>query len=171
MLSLVFVFRQLLLSARWTFTFRVIKVTQYGNYSNNVAEYGTYLSALLNVSGHKYNAGDRKNHSKVEYATENDSSWYSSGRKYFVYQPSGGVSNQLLLLEAALLISHALNRTLVVPPVAPHTSGWWNYNAVHKDKLLSIDHVINAKNLSKISPVRNTFGQKTNNHDVIYNML
>jgi len=61
-------------------------------------------------------------------------SWFKPGRKYFVYQPSGGMSNQRLILEHAVLVARALKRVLVVPPLCPHTSMFWNYNKVEWDR-------------------------------------
>mmetsp|Transcript_21645 Transcript_21645/g.42512 ORF Transcript_21645/g.42512 Transcript_21645/m.42512 type:complete len:598 (-) Transcript_21645:507-2300(-) len=61
-------------------------------------------------------------------------SWFEPGRKYFVYQPSGGMSNQRIILEQALLVARALGRVLVVPPLCPHTSMFWNYNKVDWDR-------------------------------------
>uniref|UniRef100_A0A7S2RY20 GDP-fucose protein O-fucosyltransferase 2 n=1 Tax=Mucochytrium quahogii TaxID=96639 RepID=A0A7S2RY20_9STRA len=63
--------------------------------------------------------------------------WFRPGTKYFVYQPSGGMSNQRIILREAFLAAKALNRTLVVPPVGAHTSMFYNYNGL--DYLRTID--------------------------------
>ena len=57
-------------------------------------------------------------------------SWRVQGQKYFVFQSSGGLSNQRIMIENALLLGRALNRTVIVPPLAPHSSMWWNYNKI-----------------------------------------
>ncbi|GBG25461.1 Hypothetical Protein FCC1311_016792 [Hondaea fermentalgiana] len=76
-------------------------------------------------------------------------SWYKPGEKYFVYQPSGGMSNQRIILEQALLVAKALGRTLVVPPVCPHTSMFWNYNKVTWERTVQAFHVFDEVRMNK----------------------
>lgn len=82
--------------------------------------------------------------------------WFDLRKKYFFYQPrfvceiffvfvckqkreypiscafrlgetrSGGISNQLLIMESALLICKHLQRTCLLPPIAPHTRYYVN---------------------------------------------
>eukprot|EP00511_Aplanochytrium_stocchinoi_P000093 CAMPEP_0204822766 /NCGR_PEP_ID=MMETSP1346-20131115/949_1 /ASSEMBLY_ACC=CAM_ASM_000771 /TAXON_ID=215587 /ORGANISM="Aplanochytrium stocchinoi, Strain GSBS06" /LENGTH=634 /DNA_ID=CAMNT_0051949149 /DNA_START=328 /DNA_END=2232 /DNA_ORIENTATION=+ len=49
-------------------------------------------------------------------------------RKYFVYQPSGGMNNQRKQFENALIICMLLKRTCVAPPIAAHSNYFHNYN-------------------------------------------
>jgi len=63
--------------------------------------------------------------------------WFQRSKKYLVYQPSGGLSNQRIEMENAMLVARILNRTLVVPPIAPHTSMFWNYNKVEWPRTVS----------------------------------
>ena len=63
------------------------------------------------------------NLSLEEYDAEFDyRSYPGDEQNYFVYQPSGGLNNQRVLLEHALVICQLLNRTCLVPPAAAHTN-------------------------------------------------
>ena len=42
----------------------------------------------------------------------------SPGR-FFVYQPTGGWGNQRMILASAIVVANAMNRTLVLPMIAP----------------------------------------------------
>lgn len=79
--------------------------------------------------------------------------WFVRGTKYFVYQPSGGMSNQRIMLEHALLVARALGRTLVVPPVCPHTSMFWNYNKVEWDRTVEGFAVFEKLRMEQAVPV------------------
>jgi len=79
--------------------------------------------------------------------------WFEPGQKYFVYQPSGGLSNQRLILEHALLAAKALGRVLVVPPVAPHTSMFWNYNKVEWSRTVEAFKIFEKSQMERAVPV------------------
>jgi hypothetical protein len=79
--------------------------------------------------------------------------WFEHGRKYFVYQPSGGMSNQRIILEHAMIIAKRLERVLVVPPLAPHTSMFWNYNKVDWDRTVEAFDVFQRERLEAAVPV------------------
>ena len=79
--------------------------------------------------------------------------WFERGRKYFVYQPSGGMSNQRIILEHALIIAKRMERVLVVPPLAPHTSMFWNYNKVDWDRTVEAFDVFQRERLEAAVPV------------------
>ena len=51
-------------------------------------------------------------------------------RKYFAYQPSGGINNQRKQLESAMMIARLTGRTCIVPPFAPHSNYFYNYNKI-----------------------------------------
>lgn len=80
-----------------------------------------------------------------EYNPEFDISVYDTyeGKKYFLYQPSGGWNNQRIQLENAILICRLTNRICILPPVSRHTNYYYNYNVQTGDRLLSIQRVLN----------------------------
>ena len=57
-------------------------------------------------------------------------SWYDARTRYFLFQQSGGISNQLKILGWALHACRILERTCVVPPIGPHTTFFSTYNKV-----------------------------------------
>ena len=63
--------------------------------------------------------------------------WLLPNEKYFIFQPSGGLSNQRIIIEQALVVCRALNRTCVLPMAAKHTSMWYNYNKQPLTDLMS----------------------------------
>lgn len=69
--------------------------------------------------------------------------------KYFFYQPSGGFGNQRYDLMWAMIAANAMERTLIVPPIGPHTSMYWNYNRVPRNELLPMAQVLNMEALSR----------------------
>ena len=79
--------------------------------------------------------------------------WYKSGQRYFVYQPSGGISNQRKILEWGVMVAKILNRTLVLPPIAPHTTLYKNYNKLPYDLVAPADKVIDVALLERFVPV------------------
>ena len=79
--------------------------------------------------------------------------WRQPGKKYFVYQSSGGLSNQRIMMEMALLLGRALNRTVVVPQTGPHTSMWWNFNRIPPTDMLPADQLLDAERMRSISDV------------------
>jgi len=62
--------------------------------------------------------------------------------KFFLYQPSGGWGNQKLILKWAIIAANAMNRTLVLPPVAPHSSFYQGFNKFKKESLLHMGQVL-----------------------------
>lgn len=80
-------------------------------------------------------------------------SWRVPGKKYLFYQPSGGVSNQRILLENAVLIARRLNRTLILPPIGPHTNQWFKYNKVRREDVVNMLRLFDRNLLEKLVPV------------------
>jgi hypothetical protein len=72
------------------------------------------------------------------------------GVRYFLYQPSGGWGNQRLILRWAILAANAMNRTLVVPPVAPHTNFFDNYNAFGAQQMVHMGMVLDLDSLAQV---------------------
>ena len=62
--------------------------------------------------------------------------------RFLVYSPSGGWSNQLWCLGAAMLLARMSNRTLLVPPAALHTNGWQRYESLEMDRLMPFDRIL-----------------------------
>ncbi|GBG26813.1 Hypothetical Protein FCC1311_030352 [Hondaea fermentalgiana] len=62
--------------------------------------------------------------------------------RFFLYQPSGGWGNQRLILRWAVLAANALNRTLVLPPVAPHANFYLGFNKFEKSQILHMGQVL-----------------------------
>src|SRR5690606_26779801 len=74
--------------------------------SNDGYEAQMYAESMAEGDFH-YNAAPRT--TAVEY------NMFDRRSRYFLYSPSGGLSNQLLEIAYALEISRLLNRTLFVP--------------------------------------------------------
>jgi len=70
--------------------------------------------------------------------------------KYFFYQPSGGWNNQRLLMESALIICKLLNRTCILPPAAPHSNYFNNYNNIPASAIVGMPRVINMEALNQV---------------------
>lgn len=84
--------------------------------------------------------------------------WKQPGKKYVFYQPSGGVSNQRILLENAMLVAKKLNRTLLLPPVGPHTAQWFKYNKVKTEDVVDMLDIFDRRFLERVVPVLNLRG-------------
>jgi len=78
----------------------------------------------------------------------------SSDERYFVYQPSGGINNQRIQLETALVICKLLNRTCILPPIGQHTNFYFRYNMHHPRKMVSMQRIFNLNRLSEVVKVR-----------------
>ena len=74
------------------------------------------------------------------------------GARYFVYSPSGGFNNQRKELESAMRVAIVLNRTLLVPMIAKHTSGWSRYHDLTNESLLPADVLLDFKLMEQYSP-------------------
>ena len=95
--------------------------------------------------------------------------------KYIKYGTQGGWSNQLICLERALWLAHALNRTLILPPMIPHfevTHGTLNKKSIDEiyskqspyvplqsviDFPLSIPHVLPVIDFQSLYNANHTF--------------
>jgi len=62
---------------------------------------------------------------------------------YFLYQPSGGWGNQRLILRWAIMVANCLNRTLVLPPVAPHSDLYKGFNKFGSQSIVHMGQVLN----------------------------
>ena len=88
---------------------------------------------------------------------EDAAKWMKPDEKYFVYQSSGGLSNQRIMLEYALIVGRYLNRTVILPGLGPHTSMWYNFNKIPLEDFLPADELLdfNAMNaFAKVLPIR-----------------
>lgn len=73
---------------------------------------------------------------------------FIKGRKYFIYNPTGGFNNQRVCFQNALEIARLTNRTLYVPMVGKHTSSWLSYESQTLETLFPFDRVIDFSYLS-----------------------
>jgi hypothetical protein len=73
--------------------------------------------------------------------------WYSADAKYLLFQPSGGISNQRKILEWALRVCEILQRTCILPHVAPHTTWYYKYNEVPLTDLAAADLVYSVEDM------------------------
>ncbi|KAH9253539.1 hypothetical protein BASA81_008586 [Batrachochytrium salamandrivorans] len=67
---------------------------------------------------------------------------FDPSKRYFFYQPSGGFGNQRYIIRWAIVAANALNRTLVVSPLAPHSNMWHGYNEWSKQDLVPANLVL-----------------------------
>jgi len=75
-------------------------------------------------------------------------------KRYFLYSPSGGLSNQLIEMTYALEICRLLNRTLYVPMIGRHSSGWHSYAALPYSDLFPTDRILDfSRILEKVPAV------------------
>ncbi|GBG31907.1 GDP-fucose protein O-fucosyltransferase 2 [Hondaea fermentalgiana] len=74
--------------------------------------------------------------------------------RFFLYQPSGGINNQRIQLETALVICLLLDRTCVLPPVAQHTNFFFRYNMHHPRRMVSMQRIFNIPRLLEVVKVR-----------------
>jgi len=81
---------------------RYATITSFGNISSN-----TRREYLDKVHGEGFCALDVSGQRVPQ----------SSGKKYFLYDPQNGLSNQIMQLQGAVVMAQQLGRTLVVPPV------------------------------------------------------
>ena len=94
--------------------------------------------------------------------------------RYLSYQPPGnGWNNQRIAFEHAVIFSRLLNRTLLVPPMAPHLpgrrytgqapngsyTGYKVYNELPADMLIPMDSIVDFKLLSRLVQVRANAGR------------
>lgn len=84
---------------------------------------------------------------------EHQDQWRRPGEKYFVYQTSGGLSNQRIILESALIVGKYLNRTVVLPGLGPHTSMWYNFNKIPLDDFIAADELLDGPHMGKMSRI------------------
>jgi len=82
---------------------------------------------------------------------EDAKQWMKPREKFFVYQSSGGLSNQRIMLEYALIIGRLLNRTILVPGMGPHTSMWYNFNKIPLEDFLAADELLDNKAMENVA--------------------
>eukprot|EP00515_Schizochytrium_aggregatum_P016754 CAMPEP_0202104978 /NCGR_PEP_ID=MMETSP0965-20130614/5771_1 /ASSEMBLY_ACC=CAM_ASM_000507 /TAXON_ID=4773 /ORGANISM="Schizochytrium aggregatum, Strain ATCC28209" /LENGTH=550 /DNA_ID=CAMNT_0048673853 /DNA_START=1 /DNA_END=1650 /DNA_ORIENTATION=+ len=70
--------------------------------------------------------------------------------RFFLYQPSGGWGNQRLILRWAVILANAMNRTLVLPPIAGHTSMYENFNKKQAHQVLHMGQVLDLDTLNSV---------------------
>ncbi|KAH9251392.1 hypothetical protein BASA81_010803 [Batrachochytrium salamandrivorans] len=75
---------------------------------------------------------------------------FSPHKRYFFYQPSGGWGNQRFILRWAILAANAMNRTLAVCPMAPHSDIWHGYNAWEKQDMVPADQLLDVRALNEV---------------------
>lgn len=75
---------------------------------------------------------------------------FSPSKRYFFYQPSGGWGNQRFILRWAILAANAMNRTLAVCPMAPHSDIWHGYNAWAKHDIVPSDQLLDVRALNEV---------------------
>lgn len=69
--------------------------------------------------------------------------------KYFVYSPTGGLSNQLIELAIALEICTILKRTLLAPMIGRHSSGFRAHEELAASDLFPMDRIIDFAHLQQ----------------------
>ncbi|KAH9249751.1 hypothetical protein BASA81_012558 [Batrachochytrium salamandrivorans] len=67
--------------------------------------------------------------------------------KYFVYSPTGGLSNQLIELAIALEICTILKRKLIAPMIGRHSSGFRAHEELAVSDLFPMDRIIDFAHL------------------------
>ena len=69
--------------------------------------------------------------------------------RYFVYQPSGGWGNQRFILRWAMRAANAMDRILVVPPIAPHSMMWRGYANLSASDVVGAHRVLDLDALRR----------------------
>uniref|UniRef100_A0A7S3LHZ6 GDP-fucose protein O-fucosyltransferase 2 n=1 Tax=Aplanochytrium stocchinoi TaxID=215587 RepID=A0A7S3LHZ6_9STRA len=70
--------------------------------------------------------------------------------KFFVYQPSGGWGNQRIILQNAIAAANAMERILVLPPIAPHNFLWYGYNRFKAEEMVSMGELLDIPLLARV---------------------
>jgi hypothetical protein len=73
--------------------------------------------------------------------------------KYFLYTPSGGMSNQVMELRNALLMAQHLRRTLYVPMIGRHSNMVYGYDALPLKFLFSSDRIFDFPRMGEFVDV------------------
>ena len=79
------------------------------------------------------------------------SSSHAHGEKFFVYQPSGGLNNQRIQLEHALIVCRITNRTCVIPHATKHKNKWPHYNEQKVNDVASMQEIFDFELISRIA--------------------
>lgn len=66
-----------------------------------------------------------------------------------MYSPSGGFNNQRKELEYSLKIAALLNRSLLVPLAAKHSSRWVKYHELEYADTLPMDYILDFNALAQ----------------------
>lgn len=95
---------------------------------------------------------------KLEYDTYNKTLDFNlneinQDKKYFVYQPSGGMNNQRIQLEMALTICLIIKRTCVLPHMAQHTNYYFRYNMHPASRTTSMQRIFDMQKVLEIVDV------------------
>mmetsp|Transcript_586 Transcript_586/g.744 ORF Transcript_586/g.744 Transcript_586/m.744 type:complete len:476 (-) Transcript_586:1181-2608(-) len=104
---------------------------------------------------YKYTVGDGSGRSIPVIRTSNipyDDIKTDGSEKYFMYSPSGGFNNQRKEMESAIQIAKTINRTLLVPMAAKHTTWWSKYHYLKYDSLVPMDLLLDFNEMSKYGP-------------------
>lgn len=72
------------------------------------------------------------------------------GPKFFTYNPSGGYGNQRYQIRWAIIAANAMNRTLILPAISPHSSMWYGYNKWRGEDLVPASQVLDMRALSRV---------------------
>jgi len=65
-----------------------------------------------------------------------------------VFQPSGGWGNQRLILTWAMRAANAMERTLIVPMIGPHSMMWYGYDRLNASQMARADKVLDLDALN-----------------------
>eukprot|EP00924_Labyrinthula_sp_SR-Ha-C_P005998 snap_masked-scaffold_14-processed-gene-11.7-mRNA-1 protein AED:1.00 eAED:1.00 QI:0/-1/0/0/-1/1/1/0/395 len=69
----------------------------------------------------------------------------NSTGKFFVYQPSGGWGNQIIILLNAITAANSMERTLIIPPVSPHAFLYYGYNKFTAEEMAPMDMIVDIE--------------------------
>lgn len=69
---------------------------------------------------------------------------------FFFYQPSGGWGNQRYQLIWAIIAANSMNRTLILPPIGPHSTLWHGFNKWPASALVPMARILNMNALDRV---------------------
>ena len=76
-----------------------------------------------------------------------------SPERFFIYQPSGGLNNQRIMMENAMIVCRILNRTCIIPHATQHKNRWYKYNECPIDDISSQQMLFDFDKLSTVARV------------------
>eukprot|EP00924_Labyrinthula_sp_SR-Ha-C_P008628 snap_masked-scaffold_37-processed-gene-1.33-mRNA-1 protein AED:1.00 eAED:1.00 QI:0/-1/0/0/-1/1/1/0/408 len=149
--SLIFVFIFVFLSQIQTQLFTSFKEFSQNNFRKN---FNSDEYTKISQTNNKLSFNERE---YINSTNLKDFVMHTMKEKFFFYSPAGGLSNQETEILYSLQIGSDLDRSIIIPLISKHRSGWNNYANLNyaengNANLLPVDKIINIDKLRKFEP-------------------